>query len=316
MKKYLITGGAGFIGRNVTTSLLKKGMVRVLDNEFRQQKFLFPKNNNLQFVKGDIRDLKTVLKATTDIDCIIHLAFINGTKYFYEKPDLVLSVGVRGMLNVLDAAKAKGVKELFVASSSEVYQTPPLIPTPEDVPFSIPDLKNPRFSYAGGKIISELLSYYIGKTFLKKMVIFRPHNVYGPNMGEEHVIPELITKILSQTGDKISLAIQGTGKDTRAFMYIDDFVSALSVLLKSGKNGEVYNIGTQEETSIIEIVQLLSSISRKNISLTQSPKPQGSVSRRCPDITRIVSLGFSSKNSLEDGLRETFIWYNTHRNTT
>lgn len=314
MKKYLITGGAGFIGRNVTNALLKKGMVRVLDNEFRQSKSSLPKNKNLQFVKGDIRDLKTVSQASTGIDSIIHLAFINGTRYFYEKPDLVLSVGVKGMLNVLDAAKTKGVKEIFVASSSEVYQKPPEIPTPENVPFSIPNLKNPRYSYAGGKIISELLAYHIGKTFLERVVIFRPHNVYGPNMGQEHVIPELITKILSKTEEKISLEIQGTGKETRAFIYIDDFVSALSTLLKSGKNGEVYNIGTQEETSIINIVKLLSLISRKNISITPSPTPQGSVKRRCPDTTKIRNLGFSPKNSLEDGLRKTFVWYNTHRN--
>src|SRR5690348_16499501 len=197
MKRYLITGGAGFIGAAVSNKLAKAGhYVRVLDNGSRGSKKSLISSNNMHYVQADIREYKQVEKACHNIDSIIHLAFINGTKYFYEKPDLVLEVGVKGMMNVLDAGKACGVKELFLASSSEVYQTPPVIPTPENVAYFIPDPLNPRYSYAGGKIISEMLTVYIGRKYFEKVVIFRPHNVYGPNMGVEHVIPELIKKLI------------------------------------------------------------------------------------------------------------------------
>jgi len=314
MKKYLITGGAGFIGTAITKMLLKKNTyVRILDNQFRGSVSNLPKNKNLEFIKGDIRDLSTVKKACKQIDAIIHLAFINGTRYFYEKPYLVLDVGARGMLTVLDAARAEQVPELFLASSSEVYQKPPMIPTPEDVPYHIPALYNPRYSYASGKIISEFLSYYIGRTFLKKVVIFRPHNVYGQGMGREHVIPELILKLLSSKGTKVNLPVQGTGKQTRAFIYVDDFVRALLLLLEKGRNGEIYNIGTEDEVSIERVTRLLSEISGKSVKIIPSPLPEGSVLHRCPDIRKIKNLGFSPKVPLKEGLRNTYMWYNTQQ---
>ena len=125
----------------------------------------------------------------------MHAAFVNGTQFFYSMPQLVLDVGIRGMLNVLDACLAHDVPELFVASSSEVYQTPPRIPTDESVPFSIPDPMNPRYSYAAGKITSEMLAINYARTHFQRMVIFRPHNVYGPDMGWEHVIPQFVLRL-------------------------------------------------------------------------------------------------------------------------
>ncbi|MDP3941903.1 MAG: NAD-dependent epimerase/dehydratase family protein [bacterium] len=309
MKKILITGGTGFIGSYIAKTLLKeKSAVRILDNEFRNKNTELEKNAQVEYIKGDIRDASVVLRASHGIDSIIHLAYINGTKYFYEKPDLVLSVGVKGMINILDAAREKNVSELFLASSSEVYQTPPSVPTPEDVPYFIPSLTNPRYSYAGGKIISELLTYHLGATFLKKAVIFRPHNVYGPAMGTEHVIPELLIKLQHIQGN--TLSIQGTGNETRSFIYIDDFVEGILLLLKKGKHREVYNIGTDEEISMKNLAMLLAKISGKEITISHTLLKPGSVKRRCPDITKLRKLGFSPKISLAEGLKKTFLWYN------
>ena len=139
--------------------------------------------------------LSAVKDAIRGADCVCHLAYINGTEFFYSKPDLVLEVAVKGMVNVLDACVEHGVREFILASSSEVYQTPPLIPTPETVPLSVPDVLNPRYSYGGGKIISELLLINYGRKFFDRAMIFRPHNVYGPDMGTEHVIPQFITRM-------------------------------------------------------------------------------------------------------------------------
>ncbi len=173
----------------------------------------------VEIVHGDIRDPAAVTAAARGVDAVWHLAYVNGTQFFYSKPHIVLDVAVRGMLAVLEALAAHEVPELFLASSSEVYQTPQLVPTPENISLSIPDPRNPRFSYGGGKIISELMALHSGHEALRRVVIFRPHNVYGPDMGDEHVIPQLSQRmaVLAATarlGAVIDLPIQGTGQET------------------------------------------------------------------------------------------------------
>ena len=230
-KKYLVTGGSGFIGSSLVKSLLKKGyFVRVLDNnsrgDLRRLKTVIDK---IDFIQGDIRDLNEVKKACKGIDVVCHLAFINGTRFFYEVPELVLEVGVKGMMNVLDSCLVNDVGELILASSSEVYQSPKKVPTAEDVSLIVPDLQNPRFSYGGGKIISELLAINYGRKNFERVIIFRPHNVYGPDMGWEHVIPQFINKmekLSRQAKDEVEFPIQGSGSETRSFIYIDDFTDA------------------------------------------------------------------------------------------
>ena len=191
-RKFLVTGGTGFLGAGLVKKLLKEGhQVSVLDNDSRGRKSRLDKElSNIEVVIGDIRDPRTVEKAIKGCQSVIHMAYINGTEFFYSKPELVLEVGVRGMLNVLDACKSQKVGDLVLISSSEVYQTPPVIPTPEDVPLVIPDIHNPRYSYGGGKIISELLAINYGRKDFERVVTVRPHNVFGPDMGWEHVIPQ------------------------------------------------------------------------------------------------------------------------------
>ena len=135
-KKYLVTGGSGFIGSALVKKLLDEGhSVRVFDNNSRGNlRRLEDILDQIEFIEGDIRDLDQVNRACKGIDSVCHLAFINGTKFFYEVPELILEVGVKGMMNVLDSCISNNVPELIVASSSEVYQTPEKVPTDEDVP--------------------------------------------------------------------------------------------------------------------------------------------------------------------------------------
>src|SRR3989338_5692515 len=193
-KSYLVTGGTGFIGRNVTRSLVADGYkVKVLDDNSRGNlESLKDIRRDFEFVKGDVRNPEIVKKACRDVDGVIHLAAINGTKFFYSIPEVVLDVSTRGIINVIDASLWHGVEEIFLASSSEVYQTPPVVPTPENVPMVVHDLLNPRYSYGGGKIISELFVMNYGRKYFRRAIIFRPHNVYGPEMGWEHVIPQFV----------------------------------------------------------------------------------------------------------------------------
>jgi dTDP-glucose 4,6-dehydratase/UDP-glucose 4-epimerase len=130
-RRFLVTGGAGFVGSALTKALAAAGAyVRVLDNESRGSARRLA-GTVVDLVTGDIRDPQTVRDAVRGVDAVCHLAYINGTEFFYEKPELVLDVAVRGMLNVLDACIHEGVRELALASSSEVYQTPDRIPTDE-----------------------------------------------------------------------------------------------------------------------------------------------------------------------------------------
>ena len=314
-KKYLVTGGTGFIGSALVKQLVKEGnYVRVLDNDIRgAEERLKEIKDKIEIVKADIRDKEAVQKACNGMDSVIHLAYINGTEYFYKMPELVLEVGVKGMINAIDGCIKENVKELILASSSEVYQTPPQIPTDESAPLSIPDPLNPRYSYGGGKIISELLAINYGRKHFDRVIIFRPHNVYGPDMGWEHVIPQFILRMkeLSKKdkNKKIKLPIQGTGKETRAFCFIDDFIDGLMLVLEKGEHMSIYHIGTMDEIPIEKVAKEVGKYFGKDVDVIPGETTKGSTNRRCPDITKLKKLGYKPKVSFEEGLKITAKWY-------
>jgi len=314
-KKILVTGGAGFMGSSLVKKLLDKNLeVRVLDNYQRGNGFrLNDIRSKIDFIEGDIRDEKIVEKACKGIDTIFHLAYLNGTEFFYTKPDIVLDIAVKGMTNIIDSSIKNNISEFFLASSSEVYQTPDHTPTTEDVSLIIPDILNPRYSYGGGKILCELMTVNYGKKFFEKSIIFRPHNVYGPNMGWEHVVPNFITKIfnnsLNNNSSEIKLDIQGKGDETRAFIYIDDFIDGLLKVYDKGENLNVYNIGTTNEISIIDLANKIAKYFEKKIKIIPGKIQKGSTKRRCPNINKISNLGFSPKYTIEEGIKLTADWY-------
>jgi len=166
----------------------------------------------------------------------------------------------------------------------------------------VPDIYNPRFSYGGGKILTELMGINYGKKFFKKLIIFRPHNVYGKNMGNEHVIPEFIKRFKSLKGKKFK--IQGTGEQIRSFIYIEDFIDAFDLLLKKGKHLEIYNIGTAEKIKIKDLAYKLSKIFKKKIILNKTVLPKGGTKIRIANIKKIRKLGFKNKHNLDKGLRK------------
>lgn len=314
-KKYLVTGGFGFIGAAVATRLLENGhRVRILDNASRgTHASFFQKKKNCEIIRADIRDVRAVINAAKGIDAVFHLAYINGTEFFYTKPDQILDVGVRGVLNVIEACLKHSVRELFLASSSEVYQVPPVYPTPEKVPLIIPDPLNPRYSYGGGKIISEMLAIHVAKKHMDRVIIFRPHNVYGPQMGWEHVIPQFVLRLkkIAQKAKQeiVDFPIQGSGREVRSFIFIDDFVDGLMLIMKKGEPLGIYNIGVNRETTIAELGYLIARFFKLKPNIIPGQLLQGSPSRRCPDVSKLKALGFHEKYSLEQGLEKTVPWY-------
>lgn len=316
--KYLVTGGTGFLGSAFVRRLVARGaQVRVLDNGLRGRTARLGEDvQRVELVDADIRDPDAVARACKDVDSVWHFAMINGTEFFYSHPDLVVDVGAGGTLNVLKAAAEQGVKEMVLASSSEVYQTPPAVPTPETVPLVIPDPSNPRFSYGASKAIGEVMAFSFARSF-ERLMIFRPHNVYGADMGWEHVIPQFATRLaaLMEDGTRraIPFPIQGDGTETRAFVHVDDFAWALECLLERGKHREIYHLGTNIETTIAELAHGVARALGVTIEIQKGPRLEGSTLRRCPDITKAKQeLGFSPKIPLDQGLPAVVRWYRDH----
>ena len=314
-RRILVTGGTGFLGAALVRSLVSKGhFVRVLDNGFRSSiSSLQDILDQIEMVQGDIRDINVVINSIEKMDTVIHLSAINGTEFFYSQPSLVLDVGVRGILNVIDGCHQCGVKNLLVASSSEVYQMPSKIPTDETEKLVIPDVLNPRYSYGGSKIITELLLLHQCRTSLDRAIIFRPHNVYGPSMGQEHVLPQFIMRALECIGryetDPVPFPIQGNGTETRSFIHIDDMVEGIILLLERGEHLNIYHIGTTEEISIAKVAEKIFKYFKRKCIIQPNALQPGSTKRRCPNIDKIKQLGFFPKISLDEGLPSMIEWY-------
>ena len=320
--KVLITGGAGFIGFYLAQYLCtdSDSEIVICDNLFRGQMdeslASLRRRSNVRFVNLDLTSRKDLGRLGKDFDIVYHLAAINGTRYFYEIPHEVLRVNVLSLLNVLDWLVTSNCKRLIWTSSSEVYAGTAIIsdipiPTPEETPLTIADVLNPRFSYAGSKIVGELLCLSYNKAYGLNTSIVRPHNIYGPRMGYEHVIPQLIMKIIKKENP---FKVYGANQ-TRAFCFVGDFVKALKLLGGNSKiSGRILNIGNdKEEITIAGLAEKLFDLAKFHPELEILPPPPGSVPRRCPDITKARELiGYEPEVELSAGLKETYDWYLRH----
>jgi UDP-glucose 4-epimerase len=318
MKKVLITGGAGFIGYHLAKRLASQDYdITLVDNftlgksddSFRALCNL----NNVTFIEADLTDPKA-WDAFENFDQVYHLAAINSTKLFYDIPQEILRTALSMNLNAAEWFRHKnaGGKILFT-SSNEAYsgaletfgQLP--LPTPENVPLVIVDPYNPRWSYAGTKLIGELLFIHYAKAYNFRMSIVRPHNFYGPRSAH-HVIPEVIERI-EQRVDPFPIF---GADDTRSFCYIDDAVEAIQMVMESQTtDGGTYHIGAHVETVIKDLIEEIFKLMQwRPEVLVVKNSPEGSVKRRLADVSKIKKdTGWEAKTSLEEGLKKTIDWY-------
>ena len=323
--KILITGGAGFIGYHLAKRLVGQGNEVVLaDNFFRSERdadlLALLEKPNIKLVEADLTDPVSWGGLGTGYDYVYHLVGINGTKLFYDIPHEVLCIGITTTLNALNWFKTKNNQpnaKILYTSSNEAYAGALdkfgklSIPTPENVPLVITDPYNPRWSYAGQKLIGELLFIHYSKAYNFRMSIVRPHNFYGPREGYLHVIPEIIERISERPEP---FPIFGAD-DTRSFCYIDDAIEAMQAVMESEQtdNG-TYHIGTHEETVIKDLIERMFTLMDwhpKELDIKNSP--EGSVKRRLADVSKIKhDTGWEAKTTLEEGLRKTIEWYLAH----
>ena len=321
MKKILITGGAGFVGFHLAKKEVSNGNeVTIIDN-FERPNLDEDFENLIQdskviFLQKDISNESAFLDLKINhYDVVYHFAAFNGTENFYKYPAKVLKTGCLSTIFLLEwICKHENRPKVIYTSSSETYSgtTQVLkenfpIPTPEDIPLCIDDVKNVRWSYGASKLIGEVAFYSYSKMYdFDNFNIVRLHNIYGPRMGDGHVISQFIIRFLNE---EFPFKIMGSNQ-TRSFCYIDDVLKGLEVITDSEVKGEIFHIGNdKEEIEILDLAKLLFDLQEREYEFDIQQAPEGSVMRRCPSIEKLKSLGMKDQVSLRDGLRQTIEWY-------
>ena len=204
------------------------------------------------------------------------------------------------------------IEKVVTASSAEVYQAPKIVPTPEDIELIVPSHSNPRYSYGLSKIFTEFYSVHYGASKGISVSSFRPHNVFGPDMGLQHVIPQFIMEFLRQIDgeDEVRIETKGSLDAVRAFCYVDDIVRGLILLSEKNSGVNVYNIGNTQRVTMNGLLSEIGKVMKCDFTVSEGRDEHiGGSMLRCPDITKIADLGYECLVPLSEGLLKTINWY-------
>ena len=303
MAKVLITGGAGFIGSNLTDMLVEKGYeVLVLDNLSSGKKENI--NPKAKFYNADIRDERSISPIFKGVDFVFHLAAIPRVPISVQDPIGTSEVNIMGSLNVFNSARKAGVKRVVFASSSSVYGNQKKMPLKENMEAS------PVSPYGLQKFVGEKFAGIFSNLYNLSIVSLRYFNVYGPRIDYESNESLVIGKFLRQKQEGKPFTICGDGKQTRGFCFVDDVNEAniLAMESKKIKGGEVVNIGSKKSYSVNEIADLIDGEKQ------YLPKRKGDVLHTKADIGLAKKLlGWIPKISFEEGIEMTKKWFNNVR---
>ena len=312
MRKILITGGAGNIGGSLARRLAMQpnNHITIVDNFSTGDRVKLParSNGNWELICADVnnKDDITSIMTTRGFDYVFHYAAVVGVKRTLSRPSCVLD-DINGIKNVLNAAKNTSVKRVFYSSSSEVYGEPFEIPQREET-----TPLNSRLPYAIVKNVGEAFCRTYSQDFNQDYTIFRFFNTYGPLQSDDFVVSKFIK--LALLGNEIS--IFGPGSQTRTFCYIDDNLDFTELVLNNGDLiNETVNVGNNHEITVMDLAQTVLKVSGSRSTITHLPPLlEGDMSRRCPDISRMLSIINKPLIALEDGLGRTIAAYRNSLN--
>lgn len=321
MKRILILGGGGFIGTNISETLLadNNNEVTIADNFIRgDERIQLLKNkfsdDRLKIINIDLTNPSEFTKLNSSYHFVYMLAAMVGVDKVNAVPDEVIKVNSLLVINVLEWLKKSDCSRVVFTSTSETYAGTidafgGVIPTPESIPLCIEDISHPRFTYAITKMLGESgFINYASKGYFDAIIV-RYHNVYGPMMGFRHVIPHLAERFIKQENPFL---IYGHDQ-TRSFNYIDDAVLGTILAAEKGVSGEIYHIGDSQEISIEVLTKYVGNLFEYDGKFEYADTFPGSVSRRCPDISKAIQhLGYKPATNWELGVKKTIEWYKSY----
>lgn len=304
--KVLVTGGAGFIGSNLVRQLLHKQYeVVVLDNLSTGYEENLAGLERITFYRGDICDESLVRQALQKVEVVFHLAAAVGNKQSLENPQRDSQINVLGTINILEAARAAGVRKVVLSSSAAIYGEPRVLPLPEEQPWA------PQSPYGVSKLAAERMALAYASLYGLECIALRYFNVYGPRQRYDaygNVIPIFVHQMLQ--GE--TLTIYGDGEQTRDFVNVHDVVQANLLAAQAQGLSGAFNIGSGTSVSINQLVALLEQVTGQKIKVCYAPPRPGDVRASLADIRAArAHLRYEPKIDLVRGLKEYIEWVRT-----
>jgi len=308
--RYLVTGGAGFIGSNTVDELVRRGhSVVVLDDlSSGKEENLAEIRSKITFIKGSITDIEVVQKAMLQADFVIHLAARTSVPRSVKDPVDTNRINVDGTLNVFVAARDNKVKRVVYAASSSAYGETPTLPKVESmqpVPIS---------PYGVTKYVGELYAQTFGRCYGLENVSLRYFNIFGPRQDADSPYSGVLSKFSTAFLESTQPVVFGDGEQTRDFTFVENAVQANLLACEApGASGKVFNIGTGFSVSLNQVLQMLEKLSGKSLPAIYESARGGDIRDSLADITLAREvLGYEPSVLFEEGLERTYAWYQAH----